>query len=428
MCSIEFYRVRDLLLLFEEGRTENDFLSRALSSSGRRKKGEGREMVAMSLTKEERSKVEVTLAYGARQVKKLIEVLEKGEATVSERVEAIKLLCDVCSCQEKKSSAADERVGDIVMQLLGDDEPELVLASCKLIQSLGKIFLGRKVMKGAGVFAKLVNLIDASEVHGIKLDAARCIGLMTRSPDGVECFMDIEGTVPALVRYIKAAASNAAAAATSGDTAEATGKFEEREDDSGAVACDTTTKSETDTRAILTGTQALCGLTVRQNFLEEALSCRAHVPIIDVLRMELDDDINTACCTLLSHLCHHPEGKFATLEAGGLYALTPMLESSCVPVRQRATGAIAGLTIEYKAKLAAVEAAGPALVRLVNDTDAIVACNALICIENSCEIPQSREAMKTFLNEEEEMRLKDFVCWPKVRQNFRKEIRPFPEE
>lgn len=141
-----------------------------------------------------------------------------------------------------------------------------------------------------------------------------------------------------------------------------------------------------------------------------------------------DDDINTACCTLLSHLCHHPDGKLVTLEAGALNALAVMLASNCAAVRQRATGALAGLTIEFKAKMRTMELAGPALVRLVNDTDAIVSSNALIAIENACEIPQAREAMKKLLHGDEETLLKDFVCWPKPHTNYRRHIRPFPDE
>ena len=145
--------------------------------------------------------------------------------------------------------------------------------------------------------------------------------------------------------------------------------------------------------------------------------------------MDLDDDeINTACCSLLSHLCHHPDGKLITLEADALGALAVMLESDCAAVRQRATGAIAGLTVEFKAKMRTMELAGPALVRLVNDEDAIVSSNALIAIENACEIPEARAAMKKPLHGDEESLLKDFVIWPKPHTNYRRHIRPFPEE
>ena len=199
---------------------------------------------------------EVTLAYGARQVRRLIEVLEMDSCGIEERVQAIQLLCDVCSDQEKKSSAVGEFTGDLVMELLNDPVPELVLGSCRLIQSLGKIYAGRKDMKDAGVLTKLVYLIGSTSNEAIKLDAARCVALMTSSPDGVGYFENVEDTIRVLVRYVKDMVKKASV-------------------HDGAKATRSMLKEEAP--ALLEATRALCNLTVRQKFLEEALEEEAHV-------------------------------------------------------------------------------------------------------------------------------------------------------
>lgn len=355
----------------------------------------------------------MTLAYGVRQVRKLVDVLEMENASLSEQMEAIQLLCDISSSQERKAEAAED-IGHIIMHLLNDDAVELVLGACKLIQSLSKILQARKSMKEDGVFQKLTSLIRHSTKDSVKLQAAMCIKQLTFAPDGMDAFVTVENTINILVRYLK-------------DSTEAAVKENGASSDSGernVKEIDDNTKE-----AILVATQAVCSLTVREKFLVDALKNGVHLPIIEICKLKLmDNDIKTACCTLLSHLCHHTDGKLAVLRHNGLDVLTNMLDSKCVSVRQRATGAIAGLTIEKPAKMITMNLAGPFLVRLVNDTDAIVASNALICLENCCEIPDARDAMVKLLHEDTKLLLKDFICWPKPHDMKRKEIRPFPLE
>lgn len=109
-------------------------------------------------------------------------------------------------------------------------------------------------------------------------------------------------------------------------------------------------------------------------------------------------------------------------------SLSLMLASTSRSVKQRATGAIAGLTIEPAAKMVTIHTAGSFLVRLVNDKDPIVASNALICLENCCEIPTARESLTKLLHEDTKLLLRDFICWPKPHDMKRDAIRPFPIE
>ena len=257
------------------------------------------ESIEAQVKKQKVKMSEVTLAYGDRQVKKLIEILEVGESSVNARLEAIQLLCDISSCQENKSTAVEEvAIGNIIMDLLCSQAvPELIIQCCKLIQSLGKVYKGRQVMKKAGVFEKLIDLIDmpdteksdgseeetATRTAEIKFDAAKCIRQMSCCPDGVDAFLSVDKTIPVLVKYIIDSTAATEVITTDEEDNENT-KSDSISTNSSQFNNNNNKKKNVkkvlDDKygpAIQIATLALCGLAVRQNFLERALERNAHV-------------------------------------------------------------------------------------------------------------------------------------------------------
>jgi len=104
--------------------------------------------------------------------------------------------------------------------------------------------------------------------------------------------------------------------------------------------------------------------------------------------------MRVSCAECLAQLSHHGRGKAAILEAGGIDVLAQLLGSD--EAVAKAVHALMGVTTEVQSKLAAMQAAGTALVALLKRPGPVADdCRAVLL--NVAEHPEARKLLALHL-------------------------------
>jgi len=320
---------------------------------------------------------EIAVAYGRRHVYKLVDVLALpfAELDGSERARALRYLIGLLTNQETKAETVTSNAAAPLVTLLGDPNKEVRKLTCDALAALAQLADGRVSIVTVAGIAAVTNLLKDKE-SVVREAAVGFLVAMSASADGAAACLASDGeVVPAVVNLLK--------------------------------------DEDTTGKAKLSGVQTLSNCTLTDAGIFASLKSSVPATVLDLLSstdaLKLLD-IKMEGARALKNLCQHTYGKVQCLEGGIIQVILPLLRSRESDIRLQAAGCLMGLTLEHEAKMPVAEACKTDLVALLRDPSPFIAENALVTVQNICELPDAREIVTQIMSEKD----KEFVFNPQV--------------
>ncbi|GAQ90347.1 hypothetical protein KFL_006300050 [Klebsormidium nitens] len=320
---------------------------------------------------------EVAIAYGRRQVDKLVGVLKLGDELPPEQCkQALQALFDCISSQESRALAIKSGVLPHLLSRTTDQDRVIRRLACILVARFITIQSGREAFaRDDGLPNILAGLQDP--IREVNHASAECLHNLSNSPDGsVFLRTNSDTAVPAVVQHVQRCRADGSSAA-------------------GMVSIET-----------------LVNLTRVGSGVEAVLQANGADVLLHCIRTDGPDGAHLeASARAVSQICQHPLGKKKVLQLDGLPAITALLGDAMRgrgAVQQLATAALMGLTLDEAAKVAIVETAGKRLAELVSCADQAVSQNALYTLQSAAEHPTAKEILQVRLDPATRLRVLGF--------------------
>jgi hypothetical protein len=313
-------------------------------------------------------KHEVRPAFDRRVVTKLRDVLRFDEATEDEIVQALVILVNRISNQERKAEAVREGVVQACAHLMSHASARVRCNSALVLGRLGQLASAREAMRGCGVVTALSSgcMDDSLDV---RTQCAAAVHELGRHRDGWELLVHTEGALQTMVDAL-----DINAATISAFTHISAHFYEGAEE---ALAC-----------GVMRRVSSLLG------------SCDETVLVRDA-------------CQTVRNLANNEAGKRAAIDAEAVKAVARHLTHADDDVRVAATGALATLVLALPARhqfMGIGPAAVAALCERLRDEVPHACRNALLTIRHLSELPSARTVFVRELVQDSELIMTVFAA------------------